>query len=232
MIDIKLILNFLSDLANNNNREWYHAHKLESDQARQEFEKLLQFLIDELSLTDPAISGLRPKDLVFRLNRDMRFSKHLPPYKTAFSAHISKAGRFPIPAGYFICLQPHHSFIGGGLFATQFPEATTMIRDYLIDNSNEFLNIIQSKDFSENFEVLGVKLKNVPKGYDKNHFLAEYLKHKSWDIEYHFSDKDLADSAIVCQTMVEKFKKMKTFNDFLNQALLEFKIPERKSRKK
>ncbi|MDR0879142.1 MAG: DUF2461 domain-containing protein [Clostridioides sp.] len=232
MIDIKLILDFLNDLENNNNREWYHAHKSERNLAMLEFEKLLQFLIDELSLTDTTIIGLRPKDLIFRLNRDTRFSKNLPPYKTAFSAHISSAGRFPIPAGYFICIQPNNSFIGGGVFATQFPQAITLVREHLINNSVKFLNIIQPKEFYGNFEVLGVKLKNVPRGYDKEHILAEYLKHKSWDIEYHFSDKELESSDIVCRTMVNKFKMMKVFNDFLNEALVEFKMPERKAQKK
>lgn len=232
MIDIKLILNFLNDLENNNNREWYHAHKSERDIAMLEFEKLLQFLIDELLLTDSTIIGLRPKDLIFRLNRDTRFSKNLPPYKTTFSAHISSAGRFPIPAGYFICIQPNNSFIGGGVFATQFPQATTLVRDYLINNSTEFLNIIQAEEFTDNFEVLGSKLKNIPRGYDKEHILAEYLKHKSWDIEYYFSDKDLESSDTVCKSMVNKFKIMKPFNDFLNQALVNFKMPEPRDRKK
>lgn len=225
MIDIKLILDFLNDLENNNNREWYHAHKPERDLAMLEFEKLLQFLIDELSLTDNTIIGLRPKDLIFRLNRDTRFSKNLPPYKAAFSAHISSTGRFPIPAGYFICIQPGNSFIGGGVFATQFPQATSLVRDYLTTNSTKFLNIIQAKDFSDNFEVQGVKLKNVPRGYDKEHILAEYLKHKSWYIQYPFSDKDLESPDIVFRTMVKKFKTIKVFNDFLNQALVEFKKP-------
>jgi uncharacterized protein (TIGR02453 family) len=233
MINLKLILDFLSDLEKNNNREWYHAHKSERELAMLEFEKLLQFLIDELSLSDRTIVGLRPKDLIFRLNRDTRFSKNLPPYKkTTFSAHISSAGRFPIPAGYFICLQPDHSFIGGGVFATQFPQATSLVRDYLVKNTAEFLTIIQAEKFVDNFEVLGIKLKNVPRGYDKEHVLADYLKHKSWDIEYHFSDKALESSDIACETMVSKFKLMQHFNDFLNQALLTFKKPEREERKK
>ncbi len=81
------------------------------------------------------------------MNRDTRFSKNLPPYKTAFSAHISSAGRFPIPAGYFICIQPEKSFIGGGLFATKFPTATTLVRDYLVLHSKEFFEVINKDSF-------------------------------------------------------------------------------------
>lgn len=165
--------------------------------------------------------------MIFRLNRDTRFSKNLPPYKTSFSAHISPAGRFPIPAGYFISIQPNNSLIGGGVFATQFPQATSLIRDYLVTNSDEFLRIINEKDFIDNFEVEGVKLKNVPRGYDKNHILGEYLKHKSWDIEYHFSNEALYSSDQAIKQMVKQFRNMKNFNDFLNAALVNFTYPEK-----
>lgn len=232
MIDIKVILDFLNDLERNNNRDWFHEHKNERQNAFSEFEKLLQILIDELSLFDDSLIGLRPKDLIFRLNRDTRFAKNLPPYKTAFTAHISSAGRFPIPAGYFICIQPNHSFIGGGVFATQFPQATSLIRDYLVENTSEFLNIIQEREFIEYFEVIGVKLKNVPRGYDKNHILGEYLKHKSWDIEYHYSDIELLSSDSIIDDMVKQFTIMKKFNDFLNNALSDFEYPKRKVVKK
>lgn len=228
MIDIQLILDFLADLEKNNNREWYHAHKANRDRAMQEFEKMLQYLIDEISVFDDSIIDLRPKDLIFRLNRDPRFAKHLPPYKTAVSAHISTAGRFPIPAGYFVCIQPEDTFIGGGVFATQFPQAIALVRDFLVKSPKRFLDVIEAESFAENFEVLGVKLKNVPRGYDKEHQLAEYLKHKSWDIEYHFSEQELADPDEVCRRMVEKFRLIKPFNDLLNQALIGFKRPERK----
>lgn len=231
MLDLKRSLAFLTELEKNNNREWYHAHKKERDLALREFEKLLQILIDELSILDANLLYLQPKDLVFRLNRDMRFSKNQPPYKTAFSAHISPAGRFPIPTGYFISLQPNHTIIGGGLFASQFSEATSLIRDYLDSHSKEFLALVQDEDFSKNFTVIGDKLKNVPRSYDKDHILAEYLKHKAWAIEYPLSDQQLASADKACKTIVQKFKLMKPFNDYLNRALVTFKRPEQGGRK-
>lgn len=226
MININTILNFLNQLNENNNRDWYHNHKKERGDALFEFERLLQLLIDNLAHIDKSIIDLKPKDLIFRLNRDTRFSKNLPPYKISFSAHISSAGRFPIPAGYFICIQPNNSFVGGGVFATQFPQATSLIRDHLVNHSEEFLNIIQKKEFCDNFKVLGMKLKNVPKNYDKNHDLAEYLKHKSWNIEYPLSDKELTSSDKIIFEIIDKFKIMKDFNDFLNKALVDFEMPK------
>lgn len=228
MLDNKLQIEYLEMLQNNNTREWYQIHKKEKDTALNAFEELIQTLIDEISLFDSSVIGLEPKNLIFRLNRDTRFSKNLPPYKPVFAAHISPAGRFPIPAGYFIHVEPRNMFIGGGVFASQFPEATKLVRDYLQNHTKEFLAIIQEKSFANSFIVEGEKLKNVPRGYEKTHPLAEYLKHKSWDIEYRFSDEEFFSVNECVEEMVKQFKLMKPFNDFLNTALQGFSMPERR----
>lgn len=227
-MDNKVQLEYLELLQNNNNRDWYHAHKEEKDAAVHAFEALIQALIDEISLFDSSVAELEPKKLIFRLNRDMRFSKNLPPYKPVFAAHISSAGRFPIPAGYFIHVEPGNVFIGGGVFATQFPEAAKLVRDYLQNHPEEFLAIIEDRSFADTFTVEGVKLKNVPRGYDKDHQLAEYFKHKSWDLEYHYNDDDFVSVDTCLKDMVHMFELMKPFNDYLNRALVDFTRPVRK----
>lgn len=219
------MLRFLADLEANNSLEWMKCHREQYLEAKDEFLKFIQDLIFSISEFDPAVTYLRPADLIFRLNKDTRFSKDKTPYNPSFRAHISAAGRKPIPAGYYICIKPSSSFLGGGIFATQFPQATTMVRDYILQNADQFQSLIDNKDFSANFIIEGDKLKNVPRGYDKEHSLAEYIKHKSWDIEYHISDNQLVESDM--SFIVEKFKLMKPLNDFLNSALQDFVMPQR-----
>lgn len=225
-MNIAHMLKFLADLDANNSLEWMRCHKEQYLDAKNEFIQFIQELIFSISEFDPSIVHLRAEDLIFRLNKDTRFSKDKTPYNASFRAHISSAGKKPIPAGYYICIKPLSSFLGGGVFATQFPQATTMVRDYIIQNAEEFQNLIDNNNFVDNFVIEGDKLKNIPRGYDKEHPLAEYIKHKSWDIEYPISDKQLVESNI--EFVVEKFRRMKPLNDFLNHALKDFQMPERK----
>jgi uncharacterized protein (TIGR02453 family) len=220
------VLTFLQDLEENNSLEWMKCHKEQYLEAKNEFIKFIQDLMCSISVFDSSVADLRAEDLIFRLNKDTRFSKDKTPYNASFRAHISTAGRTPIPAGYYISIKLSSSFLGGGLFATQFPQATTMVRDYIIKHPKEFQSIISSKDFTANFTLEGDKLKNIPRGYDKEHPLREYLKHKSWDIEYCITDQKLIENDITFIT--QKFQLMKPLNDYLNKALHGFSMPERK----
>lgn len=230
-MDTRLILDFLSELEQNNNVDWMHANKYFYNEAKSRFDGLLQELIDGLAVFDISIMDLNPKDLVFRLNRDTRFSHDKSPYNPAFRAHISTAGRrAPIPAGYYLNIKPGGSFLGGGVFAACLPTATAMIRDFIAAEPDGFVKVISHKAFAANFTVTGEKLKNVPRNYDKAHPLTEYLKHKSWDIEYHINDAEFTDADNNVALMLSKFELMKPFNDYLNRALKGFKMPERPGR--
>ena len=176
----KLMLNYLADLSANNNREWYHEHKKENKIAFEQFEQLVQELINGIGTFDQSVLHNVPKELTFKLVRDTRFSHDKSPYNPAFRAHISSMGKLPIPVGYYIMIKPNGgTFLGGGLFADMFSNATTMVRDYIVEHSDEWNNIINSAEFKKYFTVKGTALKNVPAGYDKEHPQAEFLKYKS-----------------------------------------------------
>ena len=131
-MNMELILNYLSELSRNNNREWYHEHKEEYREANAEFESLIQELILRIGENDSSILGNIPKKLTFKLVRDTRFSRDKSPYNPCFRAHISSRGKLPVPVGYYIMIRPgDQSFLGGGLFADMFKDATRMVRDYL-----------------------------------------------------------------------------------------------------
>lgn len=225
---METILNYLSGLKENNNREWYHQHKGEHKDANADFEAFLQDLIMGIGEFDDSILHNVPKELTFKLVRDTRFSHDKSPYNPAFRAHIASKGKLPIPVGYYIMIKPGgESFLGGGLFADMFKEATTMVRDYITANPEEWEKVINDKTFKQYFTVKGNALKNVPRGYDKEHPQAEYLKNKSWYVEYFVEDEQLRDTEKLLDLATAVFKAMKPFNDYLNQALADFKMPER-----
>lgn len=228
--NMKKTLEFLKNLEANNGRDWFHQHKTERLEAAAEFELLIQSLITEIGKFDETITHLHddPKSLTFKLNRDTRFSHDKSPYNPTFRAHIGPQGKLPIPAGYFIAIRPgDQSFIGGGLFADMFSDATAMIREHLSASGKEIMNILEAPEFISYFEVKGTKLKNVPKGYDKESPIAELLKHKSWYLEHPVSDSQLLDSEAFIKSAAEMFERMMPFNHFLNQALDGFEMPRR-----
>ncbi len=227
-MNTQMILDYLTQLSANNNREWYHAHKAEYQAANAQFEELIQALMLRIGEFDSSILGHAPKELTFKLVRDTRFSHDKSPYNPAFRAHISSIGKLPIPVGYYLMIKPSgQSFLGGGLFADMFKDATRMVRDYISEHGGEWEEIITAPSFQEHFTVGGSALKNVPAGYEKEHSQAEYLKYKSWYLEYSVQDKDLTDGDLFLAKAADIFRLMKPFNDYLNNALTGFKMPAR-----
>ena len=224
----QLILNYLTDLSEHNDREWYHAHKAENKAANAEFEALIQSLILRIGAFDASVLNNEPKRLTFKLVRDTRFSHDKSPYNPSFRAHISSKGKLPVPVGYYLMIKPgNQSFLGGGLFADMFKDATTMVRDYIVENGEEWEKIIHEPEFEKYFTVQGTALKNVPSGYEKEHPQAEYLKYKSWYLEYPLKDEELKDAKTFLVKAAEVFRIMKPFNDYLNKALVGFQMPTR-----
>ena len=113
------------------------------------------------------------------------------------------------------------------MFADMFKDATTMIRDYIVQNGEEWEKIIHEPNFKKYFTVQGTALKNVPVGYEKEHPQAEYLKFKSWYVEYPLNDEELNDAKAFLEKAAKLFKIMKPFNDYLNKALVDFQMPTR-----
>ena len=225
-MNIQFITDYLSQLSANNNREWYHAHKEDYKRANAEFEELLQTLIWEIGKFDDSIIHNTPGELTFKLVRDTRFSHDKSPYNPAFRAHISSKGKLPVPVGYYLMIKPgNQSFLGGGLFADMFKDATGMIRDHIVKNGKEWERLIHEPEFEKYFTVQGTALKKVPAGYEKEHPQAEYLKFKSWYLEYPLKDEELKDEEAFLAKATELFRIMKPFNDYLNRALADFQMP-------
>lgn len=221
------LLKYLTELELNNNREWVGATKRERLEINKQFEEFIQLLIFKIGEKDESVAHNIAQELTFKMVRDTRFSADKTPYNPSLRAHIAAKGKLPIPVGYYIMIKPgNRSFLGGGLFADMFNNATTMLRDYIIEHGDALNKIVESENFKKYFTVKGIALKNVPRGYDSNSPYAEWLKYKCLYIEYPIKDDDILNPNFI-EEATKIFLAMKPFNDFINQALKNFKMPER-----
>ena len=214
-------LKFLKDLKNNNNKPWFDAHRKQYETARNDFENFIQSVLDKQGKNDPDLKGLAAKKCLFRINRDIRFSKDKSPYKTNFGASMDKGGKKSGFAGYYFHLEPGKSFSGGGLWMPP-ADALKKVRqeiDYCFD---EFKKIVSSKKFKTIYGELytgeGIQLSKVPQGFEKNNPAAGYLKFKSWLVLTDISDTELTSKNLVAKT-VDAFSLMQPFIKFLNRPL-------------
>lgn len=212
------ILSFLSELNNNNNKEWFDINR-ERYQSLKEFyiSQTIQIL-EKIAKFDNTILYEEPKKCIFRINRDVRFSHDKSPYKTNFGMYIVPGGKKSGNGGYYLHLDPAGSFIAGGIHNPQALELKKL-RWYIFENINTFLKIVEAPDFKKNFgELEGEKLKNPPKDFDKNFDHVEYLKFKAYTVVHTINNEFIENEKFIDKT-VEIFQAMYPFINFLNKAM-------------
>jgi len=213
-----LPLDFLSRLKQNNNREWFTENKNQFNEAKLVMEAFVSSLIEKIGGFDKSIAGLDAKKAMFRIYRDIRFSKDKTPYKTGMGSYIAPGGRKSIKAAYYLHIEPEASFLAGGIYGPS-TENLFKVRQEIKYNFKEFKNIIEAEDFKNTFgELKGSKLKRPPKGFDADFEGVDYLKHKDFIVAHNIGN-DIVLSENFDDYAVEVFKTMKTLNDFLNRAL-------------
>lgn len=216
----KTTLQFLKNLKNNNDRTWFEEHRNEFEKAKMDFEEFVAKTISDLSKVNPPIGKLLPKDCIFRIYRDVRFSKNKDPYKTNFAASVNIGGKKSPNGGFYIHIEPEGgwgSFIGGGYWM---PEAPTLkkLRQEVEFNHEEFFKILKDKNFKKHFKDLEVhKLTRVPKGMDPEHPAAEYLKYTSFLVTEELMATDIKSPDLI-KKCVSAYKAMLPFLDFLNRV--------------
>ncbi len=213
------ILTFLELLQNNNNREWFHQHKNEYEKARSEFIKIVEQLISRIACFDSGIEMLNPKDTIFRIYRDIRFSPNKLPYKTNMGAYIARGGRQSIFAGYYLHIEPGNSFAGGGLYRPD-NKILLKIRRALENNPDKFLQIVNNPEFSSLLKLdTSDKLKKVPRGFSSKSPVLEYLKLKSFVCGYPLKNEQLLNGSYF-DLVLRIYKNMYPLIAFLNDAIL------------
>ena len=213
---------FLKKLKKNNNKPWFDANRKAYETAKADFTAYIQAVIDSFGKKEPSINTLHAKDCLFRINRDVRFSKDKSPYKTNFGAYMNKMGKKAVhSAGYYFHLEPGGTFTGGGIWM---PDASDLqkMRQEIDYNFGDFKKIIGSKKFKSVYGDLSMseeyKLVRIPKGYESDNPAAEYLKLKSYVAMTSFTDADLQSKDLVKKT-VAAFEALQPLVRFINEAL-------------
>lgn len=216
------VIGFLTGLRTNNNREWFAANKKEYQAAQEEFNAFVAQLIDGISAFDDSVRGLAAKDCVFRIYRDVRFSKNKEPYKTHMGAFISPGGRNAGNAGYYFHVEPTSdgmigsSILSAGIYMPA-PAAVKSIREDIMYNGDEFLAAAaKADDFV--FDMRSA-LKRVPAGYPADSPMAEYLKMKDDMSLYRYVDNKFLTSPKLLERVVAEYEKTADFVRWLNRAV-------------
>ncbi|QNN41185.1 DUF2461 domain-containing protein [Pedobacter roseus] len=215
----KETLNFIRDVAENNNREWFAANKDIYETAKADVLELVATLIPELAKVDPLLSAeADPKKSLLRIYRDVRFSKNKDPYKNNFGIWFSAKSKGGNEPGYYLHIQPGKGFLAGGYWM---PEAAhlKLIRQEIDYNIGDFKEIINDNDFKKSFK-LGVDnaLKNAPKGYDPADPNIEFLKLKSFEATTKISDEEFLKPNLV-NKLISSFKTVQPLVAFLRNAI-------------
>ena len=195
MLHLPALFDFLRELARHNERDWFLSRKATYDQLRADFEAAVTFWLTELTQTDPALAGLLPRKCLFRIYRDVRFSKNKDPYKTNFSAFFASVSRVAgqEQPGYYVQLGPNgQTLIGGGLFAPD-KQQLANIRQEIDYNPAVLHQLLDAPSFRTFYPngLSGERLKRIPQGYEVTHPEAELLKVKSFITDFRLSDEEL-----------------------------------------
>ncbi len=218
MLD-KSMLNFFSKLEENNHREWFQENKKQYDKIVENAQVLVGEWKDALGKQDALIAENDPKKAIFRIYKDVRFSKDKTPYKTHIGMAIGRGGRTAKWAGWYLHFEPGKSFMAAGKWA---PEADELkaIRQEIDYNLDEFLSIINEKNLKNTFGELDREyaLKKAPKDYEADHPAIEILKLKSFTFSKSYTDEEVLSKDFV-QQVIKDSELLFPFINFLNRAI-------------
>ncbi len=216
-------LQFLEDLKQNNNREWFLANKRRYEKYKENYHNIIRRFLDEMIKIDPSLKNLDIKDCSFRINRDIRFSKDKSPYKTHMGIWMSGGQKNTNLAGYYVHIANGESFCAGGVYHPE-PADLKKIRKEIAFFHEDLEKIVGGKKFRDTFGDLDRNeenmLKSTPKDYEKDHPAIDFLRLKWFTASTKITDKELLDKNFVAKT-AGKLSALKPLNDFLNRALTE-----------
>ena len=213
--NLKFTLDFLEDLRFNNNKTWFDENRKRYDQARANVEALLTDVLEHFAPVED-VGKTVAKDCLFRINRDVRFSKDKTPYKPNMGALIGKGGRKTTERSYYINIEPGECFIAGGVHSPM-PEHLKAIREVIAkDNGKKLTSIINHADFKKYFgEMQGESLKTPPKGYTSDHPAIDLLKQKQYLAFHRLDDADVLKDDFTAH-VIDVCKAMKPFEKYFN----------------
>ncbi|MGL6126773.1 TIGR02453 family protein [Chryseobacterium artocarpi] len=209
---MKKAFEFLNQLKENNNREWFSKHKSEYDSVVKENKTLFNQIYNELQEYDQ-LKGIH----IFRIYRDVRFSKDQTPYKTNFGVGYSRSKPM-LRGGYYIQLEPGNSFVGGGFWGPEAKDLLRIRKEFEI-STTEIEKIISDKTFVKYFgELQGDSVKTAPRGFEKNHPAIDLIRKKQFVVMRKFTDKEVFSDSFQKEAL-QTLLAMRPFFDYMSEVL-------------
>lgn len=215
----KDFIDFFKELAANNNKEWFDANRKRYErEVKEPFSNFIGDLIGEIKKIDAKVN-IEPKDAIFRINRDVRFSKDKTPYKIQCSALVSKGGKKDmVSPGMYLEFSPEHVRVYGGIYMCE-KDQLQNTRHYIVDNLSHFKKLINDADFKSKFgEIRGEKNKVIPKEFKEVAEKEPILFNKQF---YFFGQ--LKPEIVLKDDLMDRikdyYKTSKPLSEFLSKAM-------------
>ncbi|MDN3691303.1 DUF2461 domain-containing protein [Chryseobacterium tructae] len=209
---MKKTFEFLTQLTKNNNRDWFASHKSEYDLVVKENKVFFNQIYTELQEYDK-LKGIH----IFRIYRDVRFSKDQTPYKTNFGVGYSRSKPM-LRGGYYIQLEPGNSFVGGGFWGPETKDLLRIRQEFEL-GTQEIEKITSDKTFINYFgELKGDSVKTAPRGFDKNHPAIELIRKKQYIVMRKFTDQEVFSENFQ-KEVVQTLLAMRPFFDYMSEVL-------------
>lgn len=205
-------LQFLQQLSQNNNREWFDAHKPEFQGYQEEFKAFHREVLHCLKGHDDIA-----RNKTFRIYRDVRFSKDKTPFKSHWSGSFNRATE-ELRGGYYYQIAPERSQVIGGFFGPN-PQDLLHLRKQISQDSEPLQEVLESEAFKKSFGSLqGKQVKTAPKGFSKDDPTIELLRFKQFLVYVHFTDEEVMRNDFA-EKISDSFKAMRPYFDVMSMYL-------------
>lgn len=214
LLDVPALLTYLRGLKRKNDRTWFAEHRETFDELRAQFEDFITALLIECSAFDASLAHVDPKSCIFRIYRDVRFSKEKTPYKTRFAAYVPGGGKVGTSPGYYIGIEPGRTVLGGGIY-TPTKEHLAALRAGFVRDARPFKKIIEAAAFRKRFERDFDPLVTAPRGYPKDHPEIALIRSRRFTVHREIADRDLASMDLLHEA-VTTFRTLRPFVAYLD----------------
>lgn len=207
------VFSYFKRLGKNNNRDWFNDNKPEFKELEKEVKQFYNQLYERINVHDEV-----DKLKIFRIYRDVRFSKDKTPYKTHFGGSLHRK-KPELRGGYYLHIQPNNeSFIATGFWEPQKDDLFRIRKEFEMDAS-EMRTIMNNKKFKSVWgDLVGDELKTAPKGFDKEHENIDLIRKKMYIFTRKFTDNEVASQEFL-DTVDESFKAIRPFFDYMSDVL-------------
>ncbi|MFO7673636.1 MAG: DUF2461 domain-containing protein [Lutibacter sp.] len=208
----KSTLDFLKELRQNNNREWFAENKSTFEAEQKKVKAFYIVVMERLKVSD-LIESVK----IFRIYRDVRFSKNKLPFKSHFGGQFTRATN-KLRGGYYLHICPGDSFLAGGFWEPN-KEDLARIRKEFEEDATEIREIINTANFKKHFGTLqGEAVKSAPRGFDKNHPNIDLIKLKQFIVSRTFTDDEVLAPNFLTE-VVASFEAMRPYLDYMSDVL-------------